>query len=40
MGQFRRLARAYERLSHILARLHLLAFAMLHRFVHLMAHCL
>jgi len=40
MGRFRRLAGDYERLPHTLARLHLLAFAMLHRFVHLMAHCL
>ncbi len=42
MARFRRLARAYERLPHTLAGLHFLAFAilLLHRFIHLMVHCL
>ncbi len=42
MARFRRLARDYERLPQTLAGLHFLAFAilMLHRFIHLMAHCL
>jgi transposase len=42
MARFRRLARDYERLPQTLAGLHFLAFAilMLHRFIHLMVHCL
>jgi transposase len=42
MARFRRLARAYERLPHTLAGLLFLAFAilLLHRFIHLMVHCL
>ena len=41
-ARFRRLARDYERLPETLAGLHFLAFAilMLHRFIHLLAHCL
>ena len=41
-ARFRRLARDYERLPQTLAGLHFLAFAilMLHRFIHLLAHCL
>ena len=41
-ARFRRLARDYERLPQMLAGLHFLAFAilMLHRFIHLLAHCL
>ena len=41
-ARFRRLARDYERLPQTLAGLHFLAFAilMLHRFIHLFAHCL
>jgi hypothetical protein len=41
-ARFRRLARDYERLPQMLAGLHFLAFAilMLHRFIHLVAHCL
>ncbi|HEX6777646.1 MAG TPA: IS5 family transposase [Ktedonobacterales bacterium] len=40
--RFRRLARDYERLPETLAGLHFLAFAilLLHRFIHLLAHCL
>lgn len=42
MARFRRLARDYVRLPQTLAGLHFLAFAilMLHRFIHLMVHCL
>ena len=42
MARFRRLARDYERLPQTLAGLHFLAFAilLLHRFIHLMVHCL
>jgi transposase len=42
MTRFRRLARDYERLPQTLAGLHFWAFAilMLHRFIHLMVHCL
>jgi transposase len=42
MARFRRLARDYERLPQTLAGLHFLAFAilMLHRFIHLLVHCL
>lgn len=41
-ARFRRLARDYERLPQTLAGLHFLAFAilLLHRFIHLLAHCL
>ena len=41
-ARFRRLARDYERLPPTLAGLHFLAFAilLLHRFIHLLAHCL
>jgi transposase len=41
-ARFRRLARDYERLPQTLAGLHFLAFAilMVHRFIHLLAHCL
>jgi len=41
-ARFRRLARDYERLPQTLAGLHFLAFAilLLHRFIHLMVHCL
>lgn len=41
-ARFRRLVRDYERLPQTLAGLHFLAFAllMLHRFIHLLAHCL
>jgi transposase len=41
-ARFRPLAQDYERLPQTLAALHFLAFAilMLHRFVHLLAHCL
>jgi transposase len=41
-ARFRRLARDYERLPETLAGLHFLAFAilMLHRFIHVLAHCL
>ncbi len=41
-ARFRRLARDYERLPQTLAGLHFLAFAilMLHRFIHVLAHCL
>jgi transposase len=41
-ARFRRLARDYERLPQTLAGLHFLAFAilMLHRFIHLIVHCL
>ncbi len=42
MARFRRLARDYERFPQTLAGLHFLAFAilLLHRFIHLMVHCL
>lgn len=42
MARFRRLARDDERLPQTLAGLHFLAFAilLLHRFIHLMVHCL
>lgn len=41
-ARFRRLARDYERLPQTLAGLHFLAFALLllHRFIHLVVHCL
>ena len=41
-SRFRRLARDYERLPQTLAGLHFLAFAilLLHRFIHLVVHCL
>jgi transposase len=42
MARFRRSVRDYERLPQTLAGLHFLAFALLllHRFIHLVVHCL